>query len=43
MRAGNYRVTVTLESDKNAVTVVLRVRHRREAYDQDRNRYVTTD
>ena len=33
MRVGNYRVIFTVESDKIAVMVVLRVRHRREAYD----------
>ena len=33
MRIGNYRVIFIVESDKIAVMVVLRVRHRREAYD----------
>ena len=33
MRVGSYRVIFTVESDKIAVMVVLRVRHRREAYD----------
>ena len=31
MRVGNYRVIFTVESGK--IAVVLRVRHRREAYD----------
>ena len=33
MRVGSYRVIFTVESDKIAVMVVLRVWHRREAYD----------
>ena len=33
MRVGSYRVIFTVENDKIAVMVVLRVRHRREAYD----------
>ena len=33
MRVGSYRVIFTVESDKIVVMVVLRVRHRREAYD----------
>ena len=33
MRVGNYRVIFTVESDKIAVMVGLRVRHRRKAYD----------
>ncbi len=33
IRVGNYRVIFTLESDKIAVMVVLRVRYRRKTYD----------
>ena len=33
MRVGNYRVIFAVESDRIAVMVVLRVRHRREAYE----------
>ncbi len=33
MRVGNYRVIFTLECDKIAVLVVLRVRYRRKTYD----------
>ena len=32
MRVGNYRVIFSIEDDKVAVMIVLRVRHRREAY-----------
>ena len=33
MRVGNYRVIFSIEYNKTAVMVVLRVRHRREVYD----------
>ena len=33
MRVGNYRVIFSIEYNKTAVVVVLRVRHRREVYD----------
>ena len=33
MRVGNYRVIFSIKNDKIAIMLVLRVRHRREAYD----------
>ncbi len=32
MRVGHYRIIFRIERDKTAIMVVLRVRHRREAY-----------
>lgn len=33
LRSGNYRVIFNVEQDESTIMVVLRVRHRREAYD----------
>ena len=33
MKVGQYRVIFRIEHDKIAVMIILRVRHRREAYD----------